>query len=585
MLRSQDPIWDGFEGVVPVRVKHQDLDERHAQLTIRFSVEAEKSRGNHKVLRCRLTEEGDPFLLFTLDIDEEDFTQLKQDQRLLVDFTAFPSKLVELLEKTRDEAALPQPKFIATLKSTDTGGTLCVVETNKFRQLVHISLQVRAGTDSEIKRYLASRVKAFKAQTLQLTQVLEETKERLRLATHEAENSSCEARKLREEQQRAISDVEHRSNMALAQERERALECQRQLQARLESDQREKLQSNESEINCVRTQLTKAQHEAKTLVNDKYRLEAKVQELQVKLQSAQAHGQETQDLLGIAREQNRKLDAETHTATKTINGDNVRIATIEQQLRDKDMLLDKMTALLEAANAQKGQLQDTVALLKSTVDKYDQKVKTSIGEIHKGNGYIEQLSSELQAAKAKIKLKAAIVRQQEQLLNEKETAANKQAHDISTLRSELAAQSAETQKLQAELDTKNGKLEESHQLLQSNQQVITWLNKEVNEAQLGRRGTGSSAVSGAFKPVPSAMPPSMLTPPRLDSVRSAATTNTPPAYVPTATTSQENTREVRLPRVEYKPKATAGASANDLLNQLGKNSLRESSAVAPFVSP
>ena len=92
------------------------------------------------------------------------------------------------------------------------------------------------------------------------------------------------------------------------------------------------------------------------------------------------------------------------------------MATLEQQLRDKDELLEKMTALLEGANSAKGQLEDTVLLLKSTVDKYDNKVKASIEEIHKGNGYIEQLSSELQAAKAKVKLKATIIRQQEQLL-------------------------------------------------------------------------------------------------------------------------------------------------------------------------
>ena len=53
-------------------------------------------------------------------------------------------------------------RFIATLVSTQAGGVLSVVETNNFRQLYHISLQLRAGNDNEIKRYLAGRVRSFK---------------------------------------------------------------------------------------------------------------------------------------------------------------------------------------------------------------------------------------------------------------------------------------------------------------------------------------------------------------------------------------------------------------------------------------
>jgi spindle assembly abnormal protein 6 len=185
-----------FEGAIPVRVKHNDLDERQALLTLRISCEAQRPSSSHKVLRCRLTDEEDPFLLFTLDLNEEEFAPLKHEQRLLIDFTAFPTKLVELLEHCHEAASQHDPRcvpaptthraapgsprfparcsalsanaghrlrrFIATLVSSAAGGVLSVVETNNFRQLYHISLQLRAGNDNEIKRYLAGRVKSFK---------------------------------------------------------------------------------------------------------------------------------------------------------------------------------------------------------------------------------------------------------------------------------------------------------------------------------------------------------------------------------------------------------------------------------------
>lgn len=99
-----------FEGEIPVRVKHNDLDERQALLTLRISCEAQRPSSSHKVLRCRLTDEEDPFLLFTLDLNEEEFAPLKHEQRLLIDFTAFPTKLVELLQHCHEAASQHDPR-------------------------------------------------------------------------------------------------------------------------------------------------------------------------------------------------------------------------------------------------------------------------------------------------------------------------------------------------------------------------------------------------------------------------------------------------------------------------------------------
>lgn len=57
------------------------------------------STARWKVLQITLTDESDPFFLFQLEIGEEDFHQLKSEQNLLVDFSEFPYKFVELLEE------------------------------------------------------------------------------------------------------------------------------------------------------------------------------------------------------------------------------------------------------------------------------------------------------------------------------------------------------------------------------------------------------------------------------------------------------------------------------------------------------
>ena len=288
-----------------------------------------------KVLRCRLTDEEDPFLLFTLDLNEEEFAPLKHEQRLLVDFTAFPAKLVELLEHCNEAASQHDPRFISTLVSGTTGGTLSVVETNHFRQLYHISLQLRAGNDAEIKRYLAGRVKGFKAQNRDLEEELSQTKEALQLQTSDADEARQEARTLREDQQRGTADVEHRANMAIAEEREKALDAQRRLQARLDAEHKEQITGHESELSSLRSQLAKSSSEGRGLADEKCRLESSVHELRVKLQSAEAQVTELTASLEQTRQENRELDAATHDSTKTIHSSNVRVRA-QPQLRKSE---------------------------------------------------------------------------------------------------------------------------------------------------------------------------------------------------------------------------------------------------------
>lgn len=65
------------------------------------------------------------------------------------------------------------------------------------------------------------------------------------------------------------------------------------------------------------------------------------------------------------------------------------------------------------------------------------------------------------------------------------------------MRAELTRAQSEVERMSAELDAKNAKLLESEQLLSTNNQVITYLNKEVNEAQLGRRQFGGTAAGAS----------------------------------------------------------------------------------------
>ena len=138
-------------------LKHPEREDRNSSLTVVLTYTVGQPR-NQQVLHMQLTDESDLFLLYTLDISEDDFHLLKTEQSILVDFATFPSKLVELLRHCQSAADEEHPRFVAQMSSMTGVPTFTVTETNPFRQLAHLALRCVSGNDSSIKKYLASRL-------------------------------------------------------------------------------------------------------------------------------------------------------------------------------------------------------------------------------------------------------------------------------------------------------------------------------------------------------------------------------------------------------------------------------------------
>lgn len=154
--------------------------------------------------------------MYVLNISEQAFPTLKQEQRLRVDFADFSAKVVELFNKCNEIDAVgsavtavgppsPSPNVSSNGRSAEgyyarldqDYGSFAIVQANAFNELIHISLTFRAANDMVLKSYLVSRLlyystrfdqsqeqaKAFleqlndeKAQRIQLTNDIREVK-------------------------------------------------------------------------------------------------------------------------------------------------------------------------------------------------------------------------------------------------------------------------------------------------------------------------------------------------------------------------------------------------------------------------
>ena len=213
-------------------------------------------------------------ILFSDFSGEEDFQVLKSQQDLLVDFGAFPQKLIDLLHLCAAEEDKPTPRYILELVSPSRSSIssssslssslsssnphsfalLKLIETNPFKNLEHLSLKLVAGTDGDVKAHLAHKLRALRetltSETNSFTQRESDLGERLRSTEALLASTSSRLEELTLQSQEEKTRITSTLQRDLLAEKERASaardECQRKADAdrkNLELDrQREKKQ-------------------------------------------------------------------------------------------------------------------------------------------------------------------------------------------------------------------------------------------------------------------------------------------------------------------------------------------------------
>ncbi|XP_034293228.1 spindle assembly abnormal protein 6 homolog isoform X3 [Pantherophis guttatus] len=461
---------------------------------------------HRKDLVVRLTEDSDPFFLYNLVISEEDFQSLKLQQSLLVDFSAFPQRFIDLLQHCIQEQDKEIPRFLLQLVSSGssldhTPSFLNVVETNPFKHLTHLSLKFLPGNDAEIKKFLASCLKSTKEEKLFLEQKLSRTEEdltrQLNYTQQTLSEKSRELDNLRSEWASKIASLNSKHTQELSNEKEKTLQAQAHYQQQNDQQKRELENLHQKTVQQLQNRLKELELANKDLMERRYKGDSTVRELKAKLSSAEDECQRIkQEVLSLRRE-NTTLDAECHEKEKQVNQLQMRVAVLEQEIKDKDQLVARTKEVLEATQEQKANLEENAEKKQLQIGKLETSLKALSTEFLKANEIIKKLQGDVKTLMNKLKLKNTVTVQQEKLLAEKEEKLQKEQKELQEVESSLREKEQEICKLQEQLEATVQKLEESKHLLKTNENVITWLNKQLNEIQLTRKqemlGTSTSS--------------------------------------------------------------------------------------------
>jgi spindle assembly abnormal protein 6 len=188
------------------------------------------------------------------------------------------------------------------------------------------------------------------------------------------------------------------------------------------------------------------------------------------------------------RKDNSSLDAQHHQMTKTLNQLETKAAVLEQEVKNKDLMIDKTNKLLELEREQKSSVSLQLEQQNRQVTKLDTAYRQLTQEVKKGNEIIAKLQGEVKDLKSKLKVRNMVTMKQEEVINEKGKEIDTYRNEVKTLSETVRAKDGDVDKLKREIGTLQETCEQQKETLKNNENIISWLNKQINEQGVPKVG-------------------------------------------------------------------------------------------------
>uniref|UniRef100_A0A8C9S9P8 Spindle assembly abnormal protein 6 homolog n=1 Tax=Scleropages formosus TaxID=113540 RepID=A0A8C9S9P8_SCLFO len=444
-------------------------------------------------LLVRLTDDSDPCFLYSLVISEEDFQSLKVQQSLMFDFSAFPQKIIELLNLCIAEKRKDCPCYSLQLISPSQGldhshANLIFVQINEYRQYPLLSLKLFHGTDLEIKKYLADCMSNLKEEKQLLEQKLKRTEEdltrQLSYTQQTLAEKSRELDKLRSEWTSQTSALSSQHSQDLTAEREKALEIQTKLQQQNDQLRKELESTHLKNMQHFQGRIAELETFNRDLTEKKMEADCSNRDLKAKLVALEEECQRAKQQMTSLRREKGTLNQECLEKERQVNQLQTRVAILERDVKDKDQLVLSTKEVLEGTQEQKATVEAKAESKQLQIEKLEATVKSLSEDLNKANSIIKKLLEDMKVLAGKNKLKNIVIVKQEKVVEETTDRLHKEQKELEDTRQQLKHREEEVLKLKEQLEATLQKLDESKEVLKTNEQVINWLNKQLNESHL-----------------------------------------------------------------------------------------------------
>ncbi|KAK1137451.1 hypothetical protein K0M31_001961 [Melipona bicolor] len=485
-----------YSKVQRVYMKPQNKEERQRELRVNVESHAGISPVCRKSLCVLLADDDDPCFLYSLFITEEDFKILKSQQGLLVDFDNFATQLIYLLEQCQipsGNLSKSPPKFLLLLAEEGGEWILKLVETNNFKHLCHLSLNISPASDSDLKTHMAMKIKQLKENILQQNRDALALETRLSDLLNKVETKTAELDQLEQKYMTEKSQMQIFSSEQINLEKDRFAKAQLEWQCQNEKQKIEIERRHTEIIKQLHTELAELRTQNLTYKDKLSLLEATNMEQFKQLQNLEKELNVTQRDLNLLKKQNSKLDTDYHEKDKSVNSLKTKVAVLEQELKDKGVLITKHTEMLKTVKEQKQHLEDLLTEKESQLQRKQNSLRNVSDDLVKAHDILTKLQNELASTKSKLKLRTSIALEQERLLDTKQKEVGQLEVKMENLMKEAKDANTEIENLKEQLKTQQSQLEEKEKIIKNNDNVISWLNRRLADNQSPLQNTTAAA--------------------------------------------------------------------------------------------
>ena len=438
-------------------------------------------------LIIQITNPNDPLFLYTLELSELEYQQLKSEQSLLVDFQNFPDFILKMFYFCKNEkddtftcvftiGGLNENNF-----SSNTSGILTVEEKTQYRKLNHLILKFQAANDNTLKKYLSDISKEYKDKYENLYIKYNDLNQSYDNFQKEAAILKENYQKSEYEHKTAIDNLLNEKNNEINSIKENNFKENKKELETLEAQKNKKINELENKISQLQGILDDATKNKTQLEEHKLKLEINQKYLEGKFAISNTELNVYKSEITNLRQENSELNQKCLNSEKQITELNFKNENILKQLEEKNKSLENMKQLVDSLNKQRDSNEDTIKSLKANNNKLESKLQLSIKEINKANDIIQRLQNEIKNQKSKYKSTKNELNTQEQLINQKQMLLDEQNRTIKEMKRENESKDQEIMGLKNQINNYNNKLNENEKLIEENKQMILYLNKNINE--------------------------------------------------------------------------------------------------------
>ena len=438
-------------------------------------------------LIIQITNPNDPLFLYTLELSELEYQQLKSEQSLLVDFQNFPDFILKMFYFCKNEkddtftcvftiGGLNENNF-----SSNTSGILTVEEKTQYRKLNHLILKFQAANDNILKKYLSDISKEYKDKYESLYIKYNDLNQSYDNFQKETAILKENYQKSEYEHKTAMDNLLNEKNNEINSIKENNFKENKKELENLEVQKNKKINELENKISQLQGILDDATKNKTQLEEHKLKLEINQKDLEGKFAISNTELNVYKSEIKNLRQENSELNQKCLNSEKQITELNFKNENILKQLEEKNKSLENMKQLVDSLNKQRDSNEDTIKSLKANNNKLESKLQLSIKEINKANDIIQRLQNEIKNQKSKYKSTKNELNTQEQLINQKQMLLDEQNRTIKEMKRENESKDQEILGLKNQINNYNNKLSENEKLIEENKQMILYLNKNINE--------------------------------------------------------------------------------------------------------